>query len=464
MKKYYLVLLSLFCLGIGNGKAQYTILHNFKKASGASPWGSLTLLRNRFYGVTDAGGINGVGCIFSIDTNGNNYKDLFDLNDTNGANLFGSLTLYRNKFYGMAAFGGVNAYGCIFSIDTNGTGYKDILDFNSSNGANPFGSLTLLGGVLFGMTSYGGANNLGCIFSIDTNGSGYRDLLDFNGSSNGASPDGYLINSGKKMYGITYMGGANNFGCIFSIDTNGNGYIDLYDFDGIGEYPTGSLIRSGKVLYGTTYKGGTYSSGIIFSIDTNGSGFKDLYDFDGANGSYPHGTLIVLGNTLYGMTEGGGLNNEGCIFSIDTNGIGEKDLFDFAITNGTNPELGSLTISGNLLYGMTLSGGTDSAGVIFSFNYLTAGVDNLNANSGGVKLFPDPNNGRFTIESTVIREQSLLEIYNMLGEKIYSSPLPQTSKESLITIDLGTKPSGVYMYRILSGTDGLISGGKLVIQ
>ncbi len=56
------------------------------------------------------------------------------------------------------------------------------------------------------------------------------------------------------------------------------------------------------------------------------------------------------------MTYGGGLNEDGVIFSIDTNGKGFTKLLDFNYsTDGRNP-YGSLTISGNKLFGMTESG------------------------------------------------------------------------------------------------------------
>jgi hypothetical protein len=79
-------------------------------------------------------------------------------------------------------------------------------------------------------------------------------------------------------------------------------------------------------------------------------------------------------------------------------------------------------------------------------------------------LFPNPNNGRFTIESSVVSAKSIVEIYNMLGEKIYSQVMPQTPKGALITIDLGSKSSGVYLYRIVSETGTQIANGKFVIE
>ncbi len=50
----------------------------------------------------------------------------------------------------------------------------------------------------------------------------------------------------------------------------------------------------------------------------------------------------------------------------------------------------------------------------------------------------------------------------MLGEKIYSKQL--TINNGQCTIDLGTKPAGVYMYRLLSETGEPIANGKFVIE
>ena len=130
--------------------------------------------------------------------------------------------------------------------------YRNLLNFNTANGASPLGDLTLSGNVFYGMTWFGGANNDGCIFSIHMDGSGYKDLLDFD-IANGRYPNADLTLSGKMLYGMTEEGGRNNWGLIFSIDTNGNHYKDLWDFDdtGInGNNPLGSLILIGARLYG----------------------------------------------------------------------------------------------------------------------------------------------------------------------------------------------------------------------
>ena len=45
-----------------------------------------------------------------------------------------------------------------------------------------------------------------------------------------------------------------------------------------GASPVGDLTAEGDALYGVTYSGGTNGQGTIFSINTNGPGFEILRD------------------------------------------------------------------------------------------------------------------------------------------------------------------------------------------
>ncbi len=96
---YHLSLITSLC------SAQLTLLHKFNDTAGAIPQGPLTKFGNLLYGMTPRGGANGDGCIFSLDTNGRNYKDIFDFNGTNGTRPLAGLVLSGNKFYGMASGG-----------------------------------------------------------------------------------------------------------------------------------------------------------------------------------------------------------------------------------------------------------------------------------------------------------------------------------------------------------------------
>ena len=55
-----------------------------------------------------------------------------------------------------------------------------------------------------------------------------------------------------------------------------------------------------------------------------------------------------------------------------------------------------------------------------------------------------------------------VEIYNILGEKVYDATLNQVQGDN--TIDINSQSNGIYLYRVLKQDGGLIGSGKLVIQ
>ncbi len=91
-----------------------------------------------------------------------------------------------------------------------------------------------------------------------------------------------------------------------------------------------------------------------------------------------------------------------------------------------------------------------------------AGVDNISSNTEAVTIYPNPNNGNFQLKMAngLQIANSQIEIYNMLGEKVYTKNVNAANTQ----VELANKPNGIYMYRILSETGTLISEGKFVIQ
>jgi len=77
--------------------------------------------------------------------------------------------------------------------------------------------------------------------------------------------------------------------------------------------------------------------------------------------------LTEFGSALFGLTVGGGLNDDGTMFSINADGTGFQTLYSFSGADGASPH-GDLALSGSTLYGMTNAGGTLNDGVIFAYN------------------------------------------------------------------------------------------------
>ena len=149
-----------------------TILHNFAgfNTDGATPRGELLLSGTTLYGTTTAGNtVDNRGTIFKVDTDGSNYLLMHNCRSSTeiGDIPYGGLTLLDGKLYGMTVYGGEDNEGVIFEIETDGSNYtvSHELTNASTSGEHPYASFLLVGDTLYGMTEQGGASDNGVIFS-----------------------------------------------------------------------------------------------------------------------------------------------------------------------------------------------------------------------------------------------------------------------------------------------------------
>jgi uncharacterized repeat protein (TIGR03803 family) len=267
---------------------------------------------------------NGFGEIFKIGTDGGAYTAIhhFVGGSGDGRDPLGSLLLVGSTLYGMTQHGGANGAGAIFSLNVDGTGFSLLHSFGGADGANPQGALVLSGSTLYGMTTSGGTTNGGVVFQMTLDGSGFGVLHSFAGGTDGTSPQGSLLVDGSTLYGTTASGGALGAGTVFALETSGGNYAVLHDFGGgvnDGSLPTGSLTQMGAGLYGTTQTGGASDAGTVFEIGVDGTGFGLLHSFAGgtADGASPQGSLVFGNGQFYGTTAGGGsAANNGTVFAV----------------------------------------------------------------------------------------------------------------------------------------------------
>jgi uncharacterized repeat protein (TIGR03803 family) len=159
---------------------------------------------------------------------------------------------------------------------------------------------------------------------------------------------------------------------VFKVDTSGMNFVVLRAFTGMGgegALPWGTLVLSGGKLFGTTAQGGGSNFGTVFSVNTDGTGFLTLRSFAGpmmADGAAPRDGLLLVGSTLYGLTEGGGGADLGVAYRINTDGSGYSVFHQFAggAGDGARP-LGQLVLGGGTLYGATMAGGASNLGAVF---------------------------------------------------------------------------------------------------
>ncbi len=228
------------------------------------------------YGTAKGGGTNGYGTIFSISTNDDSFSLLHTFKDAafgtkEGEEPESVLVLANGVLYGTTSMGGTNGTGTIFSMSTDGANFRVLFSFPNTgvSGGGPFLSgLVLSGNTLFGADTLGGTNGTGTLISNDTNGSGFKVIYPFtyNGgaSSNldGMHPEGGLVLAGSTLYGTAKAGGSNGWGTIFSVNTDGSNFNTLYTFSRLhtatnidGIEPQTGLVFSSGTFYGTAYAG-----------------------------------------------------------------------------------------------------------------------------------------------------------------------------------------------------------------
>jgi len=334
----------------------FTPLYSFGYSDGANPQGGLIQSGQTLYGTTQYGGGGSVGVVFSVNTDGTDFTNIYVFNNNgDGANPEGPLVLGGNTLYGTASYGGSVGWGAVFAVNTDGTGFTNIYSFTyGSDGATPVCGLVLSGNTLYGVSPVGGDYGEGDIFSVNTDGTGFTTLHSFS-YGDGAQPQAGLVLSGSTLFGTTKEGGTGGgFGTIFSINTDGSGFESWYSFFGgsDGAEPQSTPVFVGDTLYVTTSSSGGSNAGTIFGFNTNTYGFSTVYTFTGGNdGGGPVAGLAVEGTTFYGTAPNDGASGNGTVFSVSTNGDDFTVLSSFSdYSDGSQPE-STVVVSGLSLYG-----------------------------------------------------------------------------------------------------------------
>ena len=193
------------------------------------------------------------------------------------------------------------------------------------------GRLVFHGGHLYGTAVAGGGNGEGTVYELTPAKRGewpFRIIYTFKGPPDGGfAYGGMVFDTLGNLYGTAYHGGANDFGCVFQLTPRQNGEWKeavLYSFKGgkDGESSIGNLVldQSGN-LYGTTSAGGSAGTGVIFGLTPlSRHKWKEsvVHTFQGPpDGAFAYNGMVDAGaGTLYGVTVHGGTDDEGAIFTF----------------------------------------------------------------------------------------------------------------------------------------------------
>ncbi len=289
------------------------------------------------------------------------------------------------SYYGTTSAGGASGDGIVFKFADNGV-FTVVHAFSGGNGlsqdgATPFAPVTIgPDGTLYGTTHDGGSSGDGTVYKISPNGAEIV-LHSFTGGNDGLYPiAAVIIGKDGKLYGTTGGYRDSGYGTIFSLNTDGSGYLVQYRFNGTsgGRLPYGTLTPApgaGVVLYGTTYggstssAGGTRGDGTVYAVTpgaTDGDAtVRYLHQFgdgsvvnDGVSPEYGPLLIDAAGN-VYGETTEGGSVGYGTVFEIAATSDKVTILHNFGSgTDGEMPDGGLTLASDGNFYGATFAGGT----------------------------------------------------------------------------------------------------------
>lgn len=330
----------------------FKTLYNFSAASasgtngdGFRPNGPLFLSGNTLYGTALGGGAYDEGTVFRINTDGSGFTNLHNFSGPpdDGDEPGAGVIVAGKMIYGATLFGGLNSVGLIYAMDTNGNNFLELYSFSpgfiNDDGDHPSASLILSGGTLYGTAKGGGSGGQGTVFAVQTDGFGFTNLHsfaqgDFNSldeytNADGSEPAGSLLILDQTLYGTTDGGGSGGNGTVFSMGLGGGNFTNLYDFPGYNDDNDTNadgadiqcgLALSGNTLYGVAPDGGPTGNGTVWSVGTDGTAFTVLHAFLSPNtfSANPEATMAMSANTLYGTTFYGGDNgrNDGAVFAL----------------------------------------------------------------------------------------------------------------------------------------------------
>jgi len=198
----------------------YSVIYSFAgtnvNSDGIGPFGTLLLASDgALYGTTQYGGTNKDGTIFKVFPDGSGYQVLHHFMGTNddGRLPIGALAQSADgMLYGTTYYDGANGVGTVFRIDTNGNNYVVLRSFSgSTDGSQPMAGVVVgPDGYLYGTTRYGGATDAGVAFRMAADGSDFTLLHNFAQlDQDGTQPFAPLLfGSDGAVYGCTYFGGA----------------------------------------------------------------------------------------------------------------------------------------------------------------------------------------------------------------------------------------------------------------
>ena len=339
----------------------------FSTSIGSYPSAGLTEANGKLYGATNEGGAYDKGTIYEFDPQTGAVEVKIDLNEYRYVS--GAMTFANGKLVGWFS-AGTNYSGGIFEVDIATFGLTIVANFSSLG----------LGTPSYGMSLANNGNFYGQIYVYSINAYG---IIEYNPTNKvitkkvDLAPRNYpngsltLANSGK-FYGTFFIGEGNGSTFLGEYDPNNSVFVKKIDFPADSNGSSGVVLGSNGNLYGLfSYTASSYG-GIIYEINLSTNQFSEKYAFrNDGSGHSPTGRLAETADgSFLGVTTSGGSNSAGVIFRYSLSPSNYSKKYNFVAALSGNSIAGDLAYSPltKKLYGMHRSGGQNNLGVLFEYD------------------------------------------------------------------------------------------------
>jgi hypothetical protein len=287
-----------------------------------------------------------------------------------------------------------------------------------------------------------------------------------------------LDNSGNFVWAKGIGGYNDDYGLSIALDASANVYTTGWfsataDFDpgtgifnltvvgGSSDIFISKLDSSGNFVWAKQIGGSTYNNGgwsialdALGNVYTTGH-FGGTVDFDPGAGVFNltvGGVFISKldssGNFVWAKATGATGYDRGQSIALNFSG----NVYATGFFTGLTITFNSITL--------TNSGSSWSDVFIAKIDTMTTGIESLESNNG-ISVYPNPSNGKFTVEMDGKLKQAEFDIsiYNVLGEKVYSTIVNPSTGASNINLDV---PGGIYFVQMSNNNQTV--NQKIIIQ